>query len=104
MDTIFLLFRLRIPAGENGTVEGPPESNTTVNVNASRDVYVTVAYYEENPHPEAPKPAKMLEKYVDISFSDKDNVSWPMYVEMHYKDEEKEIGGLDESTLGLYRR
>jgi hypothetical protein len=91
-----------IPAGGTGTVEGPPESGTTAEVTTKpgKTVDVTVAYYSENPHPAAPKPAEMLEKYVDISVSDKDNVSWPIYVEMHYTDDE--IVGLNESSLGLY--
>jgi hypothetical protein len=89
-----------IPGGENGTVEGPPESDTTVNVTASGNVTVTVAYYSDNPHPEAPKPANMVQKYIDISVDNAGNVSWPMYVEMHYTD--GEIAGLDENTLALY--
>jgi len=89
-----------IPEGETETVEGPPESNTTVNVTAEGDVTVTVAYYDENPHPEVPEPDDMLPKYIDIAFSDNDNVSWPIYVEMHYTNDE--ILGLDESSLGLY--
>ena len=44
-----------IPGG-TATVEGPPESNTTVNVTADGDVIVTVAYYDETPHPEADEP------------------------------------------------
>lgn len=90
-----------IPAGGTGTVEGPTGSDTTVEVTATGEVTVTVAYYEENPHPEAPKPAEMMEKYFDVAVSDKDNVTWPMYVEMHYTDGEIPAG-VDESTLGLY--
>jgi hypothetical protein len=91
-----------IPAGENGTAEGPPGSDTTVNVTASAsgDVNVTVAYYSDNPHPGATKPDNMVSKYIDISVDNADNVSWPMYVEMHYTN--GEIAGMDESTLGLY--
>ena len=89
-----------ISAGETETVEGPPESNTTVNVTASGDVTITVSSYSTNPHPEAPEPANMMPKYIDISVSEKDNVTWPMYVEMHYTDEE--IAGLDESILRFY--
>lgn len=91
-----------IPAGENGTVEGPPGSDTTVNVSAlaSGDVNVTVAYYSDNPHPGATKPDNMISKYIDISVDNADNVLWEMYVEMRYTDDE--IAGMDESTLGLY--
>ena len=38
------------------TVEGPPESNTTVNVTAAGNVTVTVTYYDETPHPKADEP------------------------------------------------
>ena len=89
-----------IPDGVTTTVEGPPESNTTVNVTADGNVTVTVAYYEETPHPGADEPEGMVSKYIDIAFSDNYNVSWPIYVEMHYTDEEVE--GLDESSLWLY--
>jgi hypothetical protein len=89
-----------IPAGENGTVEGPAGSDTTVNVSASGDVNVTVEYYSDNPHPGATKPDNMVSKYIDISVDNAGNVSWPMYVEMHYTN--GEIAGMDESTLGLY--
>ena len=89
-----------IPAGETETVEGPPESGTTVEITTTGEVTATVAYYEENPHPEAEKPAEMLEKFVDVAVSDKENVSWPIYVEMHYTD--AEVAGKDESTLGFY--
>jgi len=89
-----------IPEGETTTVEGPPESNTTVNVTASGGVTVTVAYYEETPHPEAPEPDGMVPKYIDIAFSNNENVTCPIYVEMHYTD--TEVEGLDESSLGLY--
>ncbi len=81
-----------IPAGENATVEGLPKSGTTVEVNAWGNVTVTVAYYSENPHPEARKPAEMLDKYVDISVSGKENVEWPMYVRMNYNDDEIPAG------------
>ena len=37
--------------GGRTTVEGPPESDTTVNVTAGGNVTVTVAYYDETPHP-----------------------------------------------------
>ena len=107
-DSVFTITRTTssetdtIPAGGTGTVEGPPESGTTATVTTKpgKTVDVTVAYYDENPHPGATKPEEMLDKYVDISVSDKDNVEWPIYVEMHYTPEE--VAGLDESTLGLY--
>jgi hypothetical protein len=91
-----------IPEGGTETVEGPPESNTTVNVTAAGDVTVTVAYYNETPHPGADEPKDMLEKYIDIAFSDNDNVSWPVYVEMHYTDAEVAGLKLKEKHLGLY--
>ena len=61
--------------GETTTVEGPPESNTTVNVTADGNVTVTVAYYNETPHPDADEPDGMVPKYIDIAFSDNGNVT-----------------------------
>ena len=92
-----------VPAGGTKTVEGPAESNTTATVTTKpgKTVDVTVAYYDENPHPGATKPAEMLDKYIDISVSDKENVEWPMYVKMNYTDDEIPAG-VDENTLGLY--
>ncbi len=90
-----------IPAGTTDNVTGPPESGTTVEVNASGNVTVTVAHYSGNPHPEAPKPAAMLNKYIDVAVSDKDNITWPMYVRMNYTEGEIPAG-VDENTLGLY--
>ena len=89
-----------IPEGETTTVEGPTESNTTVNVTTSGDVTVTVAYYNETPHPDADEPDGMVPKYIDIAFSNNDNVTWPIYVEMHYTDDE--VAGMNESSFGLY--
>jgi len=45
-----------IPEGGTTTVEGPAESNTTVNVTVDGDITVAVAYYDETPHPEADEP------------------------------------------------
>jgi len=89
-----------ISAGETATVEGPSESNTSIKVTALRDVTVTIAYYNETPHPGATEPEGMMLKYIDIAFSANDNVLWPVYVEMHYTDDG--IAGMDESSLGLY--
>lgn len=106
-DSVFIILHTTssenetIPAGETETVEGPPESDTTVEVTAAGEVTITVAYYSENPHQEATKPAEMLDKYIDVAASDNDNVTWPMYVKMNYTDDEIPAG-VDESTLGLY--
>ena len=89
-----------IPKGGTKTVDGPLESNTTVSVTAAGDVTVTVAYYNETPHPGATEPDGMVPKYFDIAFSNNDNVSWPIYVEMYYTYDE--IAGLDKSSIGLY--
>ena len=91
-----------IPGGEEKEIK-EPNSNTTVKIKtkAGEPVTATVAYYEDNPHPEAPKPAEMMEKYIDVAVSDKDSVEWPIYVEMHYTDAEIPER-VDESTLGLY--
>ncbi|MHA1370959.1 MAG: CARDB domain-containing protein [Promethearchaeota archaeon] len=45
-------------------------------------------------------PPKALPLYVDVEVSDTDAVEWPLYVEVHYTDEDVE--GLDEESLGIY--
>ena len=81
-------------------VDASDEANTTVTLTTTDPVTVTVLKYEGNPHPEDPIPAMALPNYVDIQVSDPDAVTWPIYVEMSYTDEE--IGELDESTFGIY--
>ena len=75
------------------------DANTTVRVNTTAQVTVTLLRYEENPAPDAMLP-RSIPKYIDVSVSDPDAVIWPLYVEVSYTDEE--IAGLDESSLGIY--
>ena len=91
----------RIPSGEEGyIVDATNEANTTVTLNTTDTVTVTVLKYEGNPHPEDHLPAIALPNYVDVEVSDPDAVIWPIYVEMFYTDEE--IAGLDEASFGIY--
>jgi len=91
----------RVPGGETGyIVNATDTTNTTVTLNTTAPVTVTIIKYETNPHPDDPLPATALPVYADIIISDPTAVSWPIYVEMHYSD--ADIEGLDESTLGLY--
>ncbi|GAG80173.1 unnamed protein product, partial [marine sediment metagenome] len=90
-----------IPANQTSyVVDALEETNTTVTLNTTAPVTVTVIKYETNPHPGDPLPAKALPVYADIVISDPTAVTWPIYVEMHYTDDD--IEGLDESTLGIY--
>ncbi len=90
-----------VPGGETDyIVDAMEEANTTVTLNTTDPVTVTIIKYESNPHPEDPIPATALPHYVDVQVSDPDAVIWPIYVEMHYTDEEAE--GLEESSLGIY--
>ena len=90
-----------VPGGETGyIVDALAETNTTVTLNTTAPVTVTIIKYETNPHPDDPLPAVALPVYADIIISDPDAVSWSIYVEMHYTDED--IGDLDESTFGIY--
>lgn len=95
------LIFVAIPANSTGyVVDASSWADTTVKVNTTDDVTVSVLRYEENPHPEDPIPAMALPTYVDVAVSDPDAVVWPIYVEMFYTDEE--VMGLDESTFGIY--
>ncbi|GAH80430.1 unnamed protein product, partial [marine sediment metagenome] len=90
-----------VPANQTGyVVDALDEANTTVTVNTTDTVTVTIIKYESNPHPEDPMPDAGIPKYADIFVSDPDAVDWPIYVEMSYTDEEVE--GLEESSLGMY--
>jgi len=87
-------------AQTNAVVDALATMGVKVKLNTTGDVSVYLIEYETNPHPEAPKPKNMLAKYIDISFSNPDAITWPIYVEVHYTDEE--VAGLDESSLVLY--
>ena len=90
-----------IPANHTGyVVDALDAANTTVTVNTTDTVTITVIKYESNPHPDDPMPATGIPKYADIYVSDPDAVDWPIYVEMTYTD--VEIEGIDEASLGIY--
>ena len=91
----------RVPGGETDyIVNATDEANTTVTLDTTNDVTVTIIRYEENPHPDDPMPENVLQIYVDVEVSDPDAVVWPIYVELFYTDQEAE--GLDESRFGIY--
>jgi len=91
----------RVAGGEEDyLVDATEEANTTVTLNTIDPVTVTILKYESNPHPEDPIPAMALPNYVDVEVSNPDAVTWPIYVEISYTDEE--IGELDEYTFGIY--
>ena len=81
-------------------VDASDVANTTVTLNTTEPVTVTVLVYDDNPYPGDPIPASALPIYVDVEVSNSTFVEWPIYVEMFYTDEEVE--GLDEYSLGIY--
>jgi len=89
-----------IAPGQTGYQVGLPEANTTVTVDTTGVVTVTVEKYVSNPHPEVSPPASMLPRYIDIKVSDAAAIRWPMHVEQTYTD--AEVAGLVESSLGMY--
>ena len=94
-------FTEQVPGRETGyTVNVTIEANTTVTLNTTAPVTVTILKYESNPHPDDPLPANALPHYADVEISNPEAVTWPIYVEMHYSDDE--LGDIDESSLGIY--
>jgi len=90
-----------VPGKKKGhVVDASDVANTTVTLNTTEPVTVTVLVYDGNPYPEDPIPAIALPIYVDVEVSNSTAVEWPIYVEMFYTDEEVE--GLEESSLGIY--
>ena len=84
----------------DAVVDASATMGVEVKLNTTGNVSVYLIEYETNPHPEAPKPKNMLAKYIDISVSNPDAITWPMYIEVHYTD--ADVAGLDESSLILY--
>jgi len=90
-----------VPAGQTDyVIDFSAQANTTITVNTVGEVVITVKKYQSNPHPEAPLPADMLPRYIDIEIDNLDVVDWPMYVKQTYTD--AEVTGLVESSLGMY--
>jgi PKD repeat protein len=90
-----------VPGEQKGfKVDAMEAANTLVTLNTTEPITITVLRYEENPHPDDPMPPKALPIYVDVEVSNSTAVEWPIYVEVHYTDEEVE--GLDEDSLGIY--
>ncbi len=90
-----------IPPGETDyVVDASDIADTTVTVNTTTEVTITVDKYYSNPHPEAALPADMLPRFIDIKVDKPDAIVWPMHVEQTYTD--AEVAGLLESSLGMY--
>ena len=90
-----------IPPGETDyVVDASDIADTTITVNTTAEVTITVDKYYSNPHPEAALPADMLPRFIDIKVDKPDAIVWPMHVEQIYTD--AEVAGLDESSLGMY--
>ncbi|MCD6480522.1 PKD domain-containing protein [Candidatus Bathyarchaeota archaeon] len=90
-----------VPANAtNYIVDATEEANATLTLNTTAPTTVQILRYPDNPHPEVPLPRNAVPKFIDIAIGNLDAVQWPIYVEVHYTDEE--IAGRDESSLGLY--
>ena len=88
-----------VPGEQRGfKVNALKETNTTVTLNTTKQVTVTILKYDGNPQPLDPIPATAIQLYVDVEVSINEAVEWPIYVEMHYTDEDVE--GINESSLG----
>ena len=81
-------------------VDALSRANTTVMLNSTDLVTVTVLPYSGNPHPEAELPLNSLPSVVDVAVSDPGAVSWPIYVERGYSN--SDVVGFDEFRLALY--
>jgi PKD repeat protein/uncharacterized cupredoxin-like copper-binding protein len=64
------------------------KANTTIKMTTTKPVTVNVVVFPRNPYPLAVQPVNQLRKYVDVSVSNPDAVTFPMYMEMKYTDEE----------------
>ncbi len=85
-----------VPAGaEDYAVDASEEADTTITLNTTDSTTIQILKY-----PEIPLPRNAVPKFIDIAIGNLDAVEWPIYVEVHYTDEE--IAGRDESSLGLY--
>jgi hypothetical protein len=89
-----------IPEGKTDYQVALPEANTTITVDTTDNVIISLGKYDSNPHPEAPSPATMLPRYIDIEVSDPDAIDWPILVKQFYID--AEIVGLEEASLRMY--
>ncbi len=85
---------------ENYVMDAKDEAGTTLTLNSTGQCMVWVFKYSSNPHPEVPRPNNSLPTVVDIAVSDKGSISWPMYIERSYTDED--VAELNESALGIY--
>jgi PKD repeat protein len=84
----------------NYLVDALSKTDTTVTLNTTNPVTVSVLLYPDNPHPEDPLPDDSLPTVVDVFVSSQESITWPIYVERHYTDDEVE--GLNETRLVLY--
>jgi len=87
-------------AQKNVVIDAVSTIGVKIKINTTSDVVVYLIQYQSNPHPEVPLPPNSPGIYFDVSVSDPDAVTWPIYVEVHYTDEE--VVGLDESTFVLF--
>ena len=88
------------PGSIGHIVNATEEAGTTVTLNTTDYVSVSILKYTENPYPEVPTPPNSLPTIIDIFVSNQDAITWPIHVERHYTD--SDIEGLDESMLALY--
>jgi len=90
-----------VPANAtNFLVDALDEADMRAWLNTTKPTTLSILRYPENPHPEAPLPKNALPKFIDIAVGNASAIQWPIYVEVHYTDEE--VAGRDESRLALY--
>ncbi|MBA7487113.1 hypothetical protein ES707_22675 [subsurface metagenome] len=90
-----------VPVGNDHFIDFSTEAGTTITVDTTGDVTITVQKYADNPHPKAEPPTdtSMLPSFIDIGVDNPGAVAWPMHVEQTYTDDD--VVGLDESSLGI---
>jgi len=90
-----------VPANAtNHIIDATSVANTTLSVNTTDPVTLTIVKYPENPHPEATLPDNALPYFIDIFVGNPEAVIWPIYIEVEYSD--NDIVGLNENELALY--
>jgi len=83
-------------------VDASEEADTKVSLTTTGPTEIYVARYKSQPFPDEPFPDETLGKFIDIWVDDPENITWPIYVQLFYTNDEVAAAGIDESTLGLY--
>ena len=87
---------------EEGALRVVDDSGGTgvvLKANATGRTSVYLIQYHDNPYPQR-SPTVVVGKCVDVSIENPENVTWPVYVELHYLD--SDAVGLSESSFKLF--